>query len=247
MGPVLLKLLREAIIGSHEAAKHRTAPAGVGAGVALPMDVGFSPFTAILGLFAKFTEADGRASAYGVGETEEILAELGLVGEDRREAMGLFQAAAESPLGFAEMLVLCRDHTRDNAWLRAVLVSLLFRLAHAAGLPTEQTTTRLQQACARLGRDYQESLCFFNEESAQRAVEKRWVAAKMNIAYGILGCGGEEPLEAIKRRYRSLAKELHPDVVAARGLPEADIQSRLEKFHEVQEAYQFVLVQRGSR
>ena len=241
MGPVLLKLLREAIIGSHQRAKQRTAPG------TKPMEVSFSPFTAILGLFAKFTAADGQAGAKRVAEVEEFLVELDLVGDERQEAMGLFHAAAESPLEFQEMLGLCRNFSTDNVWLRAVLISLLFRLAHADGTLSGQTTSRLQQACALLGRDYEESLRFFNEESAQRAVEKRWVAAKLNIAYGVMGCGAEESLDAIKRRYRLLAKELHPDIVAAKGLPEGDIQSRLEKFREVQEAYQFIFVQRGPR
>lgn len=241
MGPVLLKLLREAIIGSHERAKDRAGRS------APPMDVSFSALTATLGLFGQFTEAEARARERRVGEVEEILLELGLVGDDRKEAMEWFHAARESPLGFVEMLVVCRDFTRDNAWLRAVLVSLLFRLAHVDATPSEQTISRLQQACAMLGRDYQESLSFFNEESAQRAVEERRVAMKMNIAYGVLGCVGEESMEAIKRRYRMLAKELHPDVAATRGLAEEEIQSSAEKFREVQEAYQFVLVQRGPR
>lgn len=242
MGPVLQKLVREAIVGSHERAKDQTAPVA-----AQPMDANFSPFTAILGLFAQFTEPGARTGANPVGEVEEILIELGLVGNDRREALDLFQAARESPRDFPEMLVLCVDFTRDHVWLRPVLISLLFRLAHAGGSPAGQTISRLQQTCALFGRDYQESLASFREESAQRAVEQQWVAAKMHLAYGVLGCGGEKSLDAIKRRYRALAKELHPDVLATRGLAEEDLQANAEKFREVQEAYQFVLLQRGLR
>lgn len=241
MGPVLLKLLREAILGSHAQAKGRAARA------AWPMEVGFSPFTAILGLFAKFPDDASRPETNRAGEVEEILIELGVVGEERREAMGFFAAAGESPLDFSEMLGLCRDFTRDHVWLRAGLISFLFRLAHAGGPPSGPVAAPLAQACTLLGRDYEQSLAFYNEESAQRASEKRWAAAKMSTAYGVLGCGGEESLDAIKRRYRVLAKELHPDILAPQGLPAEDVASSAEKFREVQEAYQFVLVQREMR
>lgn len=63
--------------------------------------------------------------------------------------------------------------------------------------------------------------------------------------YAILGCSKDDPDDRIKKQYRTLAFEYHPDKIASKGLPEEFIQLANDKFREIQEAYDAVKKERG--
>ncbi|MDD5092239.1 MAG: DnaJ domain-containing protein, partial [Candidatus Wallbacteria bacterium] len=55
--------------------------------------------------------------------------------------------------------------------------------------------------------------------------------------FAMLGCqSGDAPGE-IKKNYRNLAKEYHPDAARARGVPEVFIEQFSERFRKLHEAY----------
>jgi DnaJ like chaperone protein len=51
--------------------------------------------------------------------------------------------------------------------------------------------------------------------------------------------------EEIKKQYRKLASEYHPDKIAAKGLPEEFITFANDKFRSIQEAYDALRKERG--
>jgi DnaJ like chaperone protein len=51
--------------------------------------------------------------------------------------------------------------------------------------------------------------------------------------------------EEIKKHYRTLVKEFHPDRIAAKGLPDEFTDFAESKFREIQEAYEAVKKARG--
>lgn len=54
--------------------------------------------------------------------------------------------------------------------------------------------------------------------------------------YGILGIPEDSPQDEIKRAYRKLAKEHHPDI-GAEGLSQPDRETRMRRMQEINEAY----------
>jgi DnaJ like chaperone protein len=63
----------------------------------------------------------------------------------------------------------------------------------------------------------------------------------------VLGVNRDDPEEQIKRQYRKLVKEYHPDRILSKGLPEEFIQIAQDKFREIQEAYEGIKKERGMR
>ena len=55
--------------------------------------------------------------------------------------------------------------------------------------------------------------------------------------YAVLNCDSSDSEEEIRKQYRRLASEFHPDKIASRGLPEKFTVAATEKFQKIQQAY----------
>ncbi|WP_291465837.1 DnaJ domain-containing protein [Desulfobacula sp.] len=58
-------------------------------------------------------------------------------------------------------------------------------------------------------------------------------------------CDETSSNEEIKKQYRKLVSEYHPDKIEAKGLPEEFIKFANDKFKEIQEAYDTIKKERG--
>jgi DnaJ like chaperone protein len=54
-------------------------------------------------------------------------------------------------------------------------------------------------------------------------------------------------VEEIKKSYRQLVREFHPDTIASKGLPDEFTRFASEKFQEIQSAYETIMAQRGEK
>ena len=70
-------------------------------------------------------------------------------------------------------------------------------------------------------------------------------SSQIDRYYRVLESERNDPNDAIKRRYRRLAAEFHPDGLAAKGLPEEFGRYASEKFREIQQAYEHIRTERG--
>ncbi|HMO52737.1 MAG TPA: DnaJ domain-containing protein [Kiritimatiellia bacterium] len=80
-----------------------------------------------------------------------------------------------------------------------------------------------------------------NHATGSNAADKREDMSREK-ALEILGVGPDDSMEEVKRRYRALVKQLHPDGKA--HLSEAEVQRRAERFKRVQAAWE--LMESGS-
>jgi DnaJ like chaperone protein len=64
--------------------------------------------------------------------------------------------------------------------------------------------------------------------------------------YLILGIGRDAPAEEIRRRYRELVREYHPDRHIAAGVPEEMIEIATERLQKINEAYERVMTEKAA-
>jgi DnaJ-domain-containing protein 1 len=69
-------------------------------------------------------------------------------------------------------------------------------------------------------------------------------ARSSDHAYAVLECAPADSDAKIKRAYRQKVREFHPDVIAAKGLPEDAIRIAQEKFTEIRNAYDIIQKER---
>ena len=192
---------------------------------------------AMISLAAKVAKADGRVTEQEVRSFDSFLRDrLGMDAEDRRVAARLFNEARDSQVPaeeFARQVRALIGHQPDR--LRD-LMSLLISVAAAdAALHAEED--RLLRSVARemglSARDYESAAAMFDPRRNSDA------------PYAVLGLTRDASDEEVKKTYRRLAREYHPDVVVNKGMGEDFRKFADEKMRAINAAYDAIKEQRG--
>ncbi len=191
---------------------------------------------ALISLAAKVAKADGRVTEDEIRSFDHFLRDqLGMSQAERRVAARIFNQARDSSTSaedFAHQIGAVLGHDPDR--LRD-LVALLLKIAMADGrlsAEEERLIRSVTLAMGLTGHDFESSLAMFRTGS-------------LDSAYRALGLEPGADEDTIKRAYRRLAKEYHPDTQAAKGVSEELRGFAREKMVAINDAYHRVREARG--
>jgi len=190
----------------------------------------FTFFVATFSMLAKLAGADGHISKEEVDSIESFMArDLNLTPDSRRVGINIFHAAIDSPQTFQDFAIQFYSHFRGQPQLLEFMIDILLRVAVSDG--------RLREVEERL---ILSAVRIFNlSETEYRKVKSRYID-DFEKFYAILGSKESDPDEQIKKQYRKLVREYHPDMIASKGLPEEFVRFAHDKFREIQEAYEVI-------
>ncbi|NAG01820.1 co-chaperone DjlA, partial [Escherichia coli] len=97
---------------------------------------------------------------------------------------------------------------------------------------------RMMQGGAQFGGGYQQQSGGGNWQQAQRG-------PTLEDACNVLGVKPTDDATTIKRAYRKLMSEHHPDKLVAKGLPPEMMEMAKQKAQEIQQAYELIKQQKG--
>lgn len=163
---------------------------------------------AIIALSAKMAKADGIVSEAEVNAFRSI---FDFPPEEARNVARLYNLAKQDVAGYeayAEKLAnLCGSRVKGCPVLEEI-VDALFHIATADGLIHESELAFLSRIA--------EIFAIGEERFAE--ISARHLTPDQD-PYGILGVSRSDDFGTIRKRYRALASEHHPDRLYARGLP----------------------------
>ena len=192
-------------------------------------------FVAVFSMLAKVARADGHVSRAEIDTIERFMAEdLRLSPQSRNAAVGIFQTALDSPQTFEDFAGQFYEQFRYQPQILEFMLDILFRLSTADGKLTEEGESMIRSAAQIFGVG----------EERYRRIRKSY-ASDVESDYAVLGVARDDSAEEIKRAYRRLVQEYHPDKIAAKGLPEEFTRFAQDKFREIQEAYEKVKSDKG--
>lgn len=195
----------------------------------------------------RLAKADGRVSEAEIAHTEDLIRKLGMSQEHRTQAITLFKRGVDLDTDLAavcERFMTVCGHTRS---LREVLLSFLITLALADNQLHPAEDALLADMAARLGYDpatYRHLLDMVLNQGHFAAGTTSSRDA-LEDAYKALGVTPENTDSEIKRAYRKLMSQYHPDKLTGQGLPEDMIAMATEKTKEIQLAYDLIQKSRG--
>ncbi len=195
-------------------------------------------------LMGRVCKADGVVSQEEVDAAEQVMARLGIQGEARQLAIKAFNRGKSD--GFdvehtvLELRRLCQGR---QMWLRMAL-EILLAGAIADGRIDDAESQLLAQIASGLGFSPTElqhllSLLGAHPETAGRAEDR------LAEAYKVLDVAPNADDSSVKKAYRRLMSQHHPDKLAARGLPEAMRRQAEEQTRKIRTAWETIKTARG--
>ncbi|MCK9455187.1 MAG: DnaJ domain-containing protein [Sulfurimonas sp.] len=199
-----------------------------------------------LGLFvalvAKVAKADGRVDALEaqlIGimfddisalfpqpqKTKDILKEI--FNEHKQSTQSAREIAA------ALAIKIKRDRAKQHQFM-GFLIQLAF-IDKVVSKSEEEMLASIAEALAFDPNSYHAMFDQF-EKIMQNA------APKVNIsdAYKLLGVSESDSMDVIKKAYRKLIREYHPDIIKSQGKDDAYMQEATRKTQEINEAYEMI-------
>ena len=214
----------------------------------------------VMGHIAK---SDGRVSEEEIRSARLMMEKLGLNIEEEREAMGAFSqgksAGFQLNLALSELKHACRERPE----LLRLFAELQYRAIQAAGFPIEIKKQEALNAVFdslgfmpifRIFRTYQNQTHYrqhyqqysqYKQSHSTEGFNRTQSVDELAQAYKTLGISESSTGADIKKAYRKLMSQHHPDKLIAKKLSEKQIKEGTEKAQKIQAAYERIRTFRG--
>ncbi|RWK42643.1 DnaJ family molecular chaperone [Mesorhizobium sp.] len=190
---------------------------------------------AMIALSAKMAKADGIVTQDEVRAFQQIFE---VPKEQTRNVARLYDLAKRDIAGFetyaARMAQLCGSG-HPNCKMLEDIVDGLFHIAKADGLVHEREGRFLHRIAE----------IFRIEEAHYQTILARHVDLGAADPYVVLGIERGKTFEEVRKRYRKLVSDNHPDRLIARGLPQEFIKIATSRIAAINAAYE--MIERGLR
>lgn len=193
--------------------------------------VGFT--IAVIALGAKMAKADGHVTRDEVTAFREVFT---IPQSETENAAKVFNMARRDVAGFEDYAQRIRRMFGDETGPLTDLMEGLFHIAMADGEyhPAEQEYLRRVSQIFGLG-----DRCF-------NVLQARFVPDAAPDPYDVLGVDPDQPLEDIRKAWRGLVRETHPDQMIARGVPEEAVKLAQTRLIAINAAWEQILAERGA-
>ena len=203
-------------------------------------------FTATFSIMGRIAKADGKVSKHEIEVAEQTMARMQLDAEQTQTAKKLFSEGKSPDFDYLSIAKQLRQECgrRKNLLQMFMEIQLSTALADQELHPSEQKI--LLEIAEVLGFHRQQ----FEQLIAMVAAQQRFghtsadagvaSVSKVKQAYQVLGLSPDCSEAELKRAYRKLISQHHPDKLVSKGLPEEMMKLATEKTREVKEAYELI-------
>lgn len=205
-------------------------------------------FDALFACLGHLAKADGRVTETEIRMVESLMQQMQITGADRQRAIGLFNQGKQPDFDLEDALGSFARHSMVRQDLRRMFTEILVEAAYSSGDVSQAEHEVLRRVARALGIPAQ----LFNAMLQARgaATGTGWRAtggghrrpaespASLDQAFAQLGLTRKASDADVKRAYRKLVSQYHPDKLVARGLPEEMMEAAKARVREINTAYE---------
>jgi DnaJ like chaperone protein len=201
----------------------------------------FSSLFSVMGYLAK---VDGKVSKSEILLAQQVMQQMQLADDMQKTAKELFNQGKREDFNLDEVLEQFRLESHRRTHLIRMFLEIQIQATYADGVLDDKEHDALKYIAQKL---------HFPIHELENLIQKFSVssnhASKLTVddAYVILGAEKSLTDKELKRVYRRLLAQHHPDKLVAKGLPEEMMKIAKEKTQEIISAYELIEKQRGIR
>lgn len=202
----------------------------------------------VMGYIAK---ANGHVSTYEIAFANAYMDKLGLQNELRQQAQDAFREGktAGFPLGsrLKKFVQVCGN--RHDLLL--MFLEIQIQVAFADGVLDSEERNALHNVAKYLGIAAHEldkllEMIIAGAQFHQQKSGRNVGVQQVNNAYKVLGVNKDMSENEIKKAYRKLMSQHHPDKLVAKGLPPEMMEIAKQKTQDIQAAYELIIKQKAT-
>lgn len=212
-------------------------------------------FTAVFSVMGHLAKADGRVTESEIELARGVMQRMNLNEAMRQAAIQLFNQGKQSDFVLSDVLGQFRRECHGRRNLMRMFAEILMHSAYADGRLEASERQVLEQIRTALGFSPAE---FEHIEAVVHSARRfgangfggdAGVSAgdSLRDAYAVLGVEASASDAKVKKAYRRMMNQHHPDKLVAKGLPEEMIKLATEKTQEIKRAYDLVKKHREGR
>ena len=186
---------------------------------------------AVIALGAKMAKADGHVTRDEVTAFREV---FHIAAKDEAGAAKVFNLARQDVAGFEDYATRIHAMFASQPETLTDLIEGLFHIAMADGFYHPNEDAFLEEVAH----------IFAISDTDFRALRARFVPDATPDPYSVLGVSQDMTLDAIRKAWRKLVRENHPDAMMARGVPEEAVRLAEKRMIDINRAWEEIL---GSR
>lgn len=223
----------------------------MGAGVAERVQTAF--FTSVFSVMGYLAKADGQVTRDEIEMARAVMAHMRLSEAQKEAAIELFNQGKKDNFPLDDVLDQFRKECHRRRNLIQMFIEILISVAMADGVMHKDERTTLYHIGEHLGFSHAQ----FDQLIAMVQAQQHYSGAggrtvtqpktTLKDAYAVLAVNKDASDAEVKKSYRRLMNQHHPDKLVAKGLPEEMMELAKEKTQDIRAAYEQIKDARGMK
>ena len=202
-------------------------------------------------VMGRIAKADGQVSSEEIEAAQNIMTQMGFDGDMRLQAIQYFTEGKDVDFDLGPDLRRLKEALNHQTSLSQMFLEIQLSVAYSDGKLTLEERRILDRICRDLGISAFQFEWIHSrvkaamgggwsgsQNSGSRSGRRRPSrSADLATAYAVLGVKPDVSDKDLKKEYRRLMSQHHPDKLVAKGLPAEMMKLAKEKTQEIQTAY----------
>jgi DnaJ like chaperone protein len=202
-------------------------------------------FTTTFSVMGHLAKADGRVSPDEIRLAEAVMSQMSLSQEMRQTAIQLFNEGKSADFPLEDVIEQFRRECHRRQTLIQMFMEIQIQAAFADGRMDKQEEALLLRICRQLNISEFTFRLLVQRVSAEVHYSRAGAGGpsqpkqfSLDDAYAILNVTPDASDKEVKRAYRRLISQHHPDKLVSKGLPEEMMKMAAQKTDEIKKAYE---------
>ena len=207
-------------------------------------------FIATFSVMGRLCKSDGRVSDDEIVLARQVMNRMNLSGTQIKAAIALFNEGKKPDFPIDDVLLQLKHEIGHRLSLRRMFIEIQLYAAYADGVIHPSERKLLTHICRTFGLSDQDFRMMAEAIAGeihhqQTGYSGRKAGTSLEDAHAILNVSREASNEEVKKAYRRLMNQHHPDKLVSKGLPEEMIKIAEHRTHEIRQAYEAIKEARG--